>query len=104
MAKIIIKGTTPTITYTFSSVEVTELTKAVMTIKADGVIKIEKDLTTADVDAQKKTVSWTLSQAETLSVTTKAEVMINWVTQDGTRGASDKTNVLFDRNHIEEVI
>ena len=100
----IIKGTTPTITYTFASVLVTDIDVAILTIKRDGAIKIEKQLDTATVDAVKKTISWTLSQAETLSVAGTAEIMLNWLTEDGTRGATKTTQVRFLPNHKEEVI
>lgn len=100
----IIKGTTPTITYTFASVTVTDIDVAIMTIKKGDAIKVEKDLTSATVDTEAKTISWTLSQSETLSVAGTAEVMLNWLTEDGTRGASNPTQVRFLPNHKEEVI
>ena len=100
----IIKGTTPTLTYAFASVAVTDIEVAIMTIKKGDAIKVEKDLASATVDAQKKTISWTLSQTETLSVAGTAEIMLNWLTEDGTRGASDPTQVRFLPNHKEEVI
>ena len=100
----IIKGTTPTITYTFASVAVTDIDVAILTIKRNGAIKVEKQLDTATVDAEKKTISWTLSQAETLSVAGTAELMLNWLTNDGTRGATHATSVRFLPNHKEEVI
>ena len=100
----IIKGTTPTITYTFASVAVTDIDAAVLTIKMNGAIKVEKDLETATVDAQKKTISWTLSQSETLSVAGTADIMLNWLTNDGTRGATKVTQVRFLPNHKEEVM
>lgn len=98
----IIKGTTPTISYTFDIVHVSDITKAILTIKRSGEIRVERDLTTASVGADK--LSWTLTQAETLSVDGNASVMLNWVTSDGTRGASAETAIYFDTNHKEEVI
>lgn len=50
------------------------------------------------------TLSWRLTQAQTLSVLGSAEVMINWVTTGGIRGGSNKTMLLFTGNHIMEVI
>lgn len=102
MNKNIIRGTTPTIVYTFDVVHVSDISKAVLTIKRNGEIKVERDLTTATVGVDK--LSWTLTQAETLSVDGNAAVMINWVTQDGTRGASAETPVHFTANHKDEVI
>ena len=104
MEDIIISGTTPTITYKFSSIDIAELAKAIMTIKMNGVIKITKELETADVDAEQKTLSWTLTQAETLSVKSRATIMLNWLLQDGTRGATVERNIVFESNHINEVI
>ena len=100
----IIKGTTPTLTYAFASVDVADIEVAIMTIKRGDAIKVEKDLTSATVDTEAKTISWTLSQSETLSVAGTAEVMLNWLTEDGTRGASNPTQVRFLPNHKEEVI
>ena len=98
----IIKGTTPTITYTFDVVRVSDIRTAVLTIKRSGVVTVERDLTTASIGVDK--LSWTLTQEETLSVDGNAAVMLNWVTADGTRGASAETSVYFAPNHKEEVI
>lgn len=101
MAEIVM-GTTPTITYKFKSVDVENITTAILTIKAGPVIRIELDLTEATIGED--TISWTLTQAQTLSVLGRSEVMINWVTDQGLRGTSAKTMVLFTGNHISEVI
>ena len=101
MARII-RGTTPTITYTFNTVDVSKITDAFMTIKRNGTVTIEKDLDDATVG--EKDLSWTLTQSETLSVSGDACIMLNWKTNDGTRGASAETVVRFIPNHIEEVI
>lgn len=98
----IIRATTPTIKYTFSVVDPANITAAYMTIKKAGELVIEKALADASVDTD--SLSWTLTQAETLSVAGNAEVMLNWLTGDGTRGASAPTNVTFTPNHISEVI
>lgn len=98
----IIKGTTPTITYTFDIIRVSDIRTAVLTIKRSGAIMIERDLTTASIGVDK--LSWTLTQAETLTIDGNASVMLNWVTADGTRGASAETSVRFAPNHKEEVI
>ena len=98
----IIRGTTPTITYTFSTVNVSNITVAFMTIKKNGTVAIKKSLSQATVDA--KELSWTLSQEETFSVSGDATVMLNWKLNDGTRGVSAEKPVRFSPNHIEEVI
>lgn len=102
MTKIII-GTTPTITYTFKVVPVNSIVKAVLTIKERGVNIIEKDLSDATVGED--TLSWTLTQEETLQLGTKtATMMLNWKTEDGTRGASEEVFIQGSPNHIREVI
>lgn len=95
----IIKGTTPTLVYTFNTVRIQDITTAVLTVKRSGEIKVERDLTTATVGNDK--LSWTLTQAETLDVDGQAEIMLNWKTADGVRGASDKMTVQFIANHKE---
>ena len=101
MSKII-RGTTPTISYTFKTVDVSKITDAFMTIKRNGIVAVEKALDDATVG--EKSLSWTLTQAETLSVSGDAYMMLNWKTNDGTRGASAETSVKFTPNHKEEVI
>ena len=70
MTRIII-GTTPTITYTFKVVPVDSIVTAVLTIKERGENIIEKDLSDATVGED--TLSWTLTQEETLSLNSAAE-------------------------------
>ena len=102
MANIII-GTTPTITYKFHIVSPTELSKAILTIERDESILIEKTLESATIEED--SLSWTLSQEETLSLGTKnAKMMVNWVTMDGVRGASEETTITGTNNHKKEVI
>ena len=99
---MIIRGTTPTIQFSFKVVDPSTISKAILTIKKGGEIAIEKALESASVG--ETSLSWTLTQAETLSVAGAAEIMLNWVTQDGTRGASKAATASFTPNHIEEVI
>lgn len=103
MTRIII-GTTPTITYTFKVVPVSSIVKAVLTIKERGVNIIEKTLSDATVGED--TLSWTLTQEETLAIGTNktCTMMLNWKTEDGTRGASEEVFVQGAPNHIREVI
>ena len=102
MTKIII-GTTPTITYKFKVVDVSEITVAILTIKERGVNIIELNLSDATVGED--SLSWTLTQEETLQLGAKtATMMLNWKTEDGTRGASEQVFVTGGDNHIREVI
>lgn len=96
----IIRGTTPTIKYKFDDIDVADITSAYLTIKATTTI--EKNLTQAIVDSD--TISWRLTQAETLSFGESISVMLNWLLSDGTRGASEKTTILIDENYKGEEI
>lgn len=99
----IIRGTTPTIQFTFNYVQVENISAAVLTIKQSCVEKVEKDITAAT--AGDKTLSWTLTQAESLSLATGVcKIQCNWVLADGTRGASDNNTVEILPNQVNEVI
>lgn len=102
MTRIII-GTTPTITYKFKVVPVSSIVKAVLTVKERGVNIIEKTLSDATVGED--TLSWTLTQEETLAIGARdASIMLNWLTADGVRGASREEIVNGVNNHIREVM
>lgn len=102
MTQIII-GTTPTITYTFKTVSPADLTKAILTIKCAGQIILEKTL--ADATVGEDSLSWTLTQQETLDIGTRSgKMMLNWLTNSGTRGASAETVIMGVTNHKREVI
>ena len=99
----IIRGTTPTIKYTFKKIDVEDITTAYLTILISGNIKIEKDISTATIE--NKYISWTLTQEETLSMTSnKVTCQLNWKLSNGTRGASKKTPLLVESNTKEVVI
>lgn len=102
MTQIII-GTTPTITYTFRVVSPTDLTKAILTIKIAGNVILEKTL--ADATIGENSLSWTLTQQETLDIGTRiGKMMLNWLTHSGKRGASEETTIAGIQNHVKEVI
>ena len=99
----IIRGTTPTIEFTFSQIDVSNLMAAIMTIKQSGEIVIEKDLSDAEVG--EASVAWELTQAECLElVAGNCRIMLNWLLNDETRGASNEYSVDIVPNHIAEVI
>ena len=106
----IIQGTTPTIVYTFSSVDVEDITTAELTFKGNSAIVLQKHIAAATVTPATQTapgtIAWKLSQAETIELykSGKLGMMCNWKTTDGTRGASAETIVFFTANHIAEVI
>lgn len=99
----IIRGTTPTIQFTFNYVDVDNISAAVLTIMQACAKKVEKDLTAATVGDE--TLSWTLTQEESLSLATGCCWMqCNWVLADGTRGASKIYSVEVIANQKIEVI
>ena len=99
----IIRGTTPTIQFTFNYVDVDNISAAILTIKQSCVEKVEKDITEAT--AGDKTLSWTLTQEESLSLATGAcKIQCNWLLAYGTRGASKIYNVEVTANQVIEVI
>ena len=98
----VVRGTTPSFIFTFSSVQVADISVAKFTIKQNGRIAITKDLSDAVVGTS--TITWVLSQSETLGLNLgEAEFMINFVA-NGERGTSTKSLILVESNHIEEVI
>lgn len=100
----IIRGTTPTIKYTFSVIAGTDLTVAVMTVSQNGTVLIEKDLSAGVAD--ETSVSWVLSQEDTLKLDTDfaARITLNWKLADGTRGASKIAIASVEENDVSEVI
>ena len=98
----IIRGTTPTIRYTFTEIDPADLTAAVLTIR-QGNITLEKDLTMAVRD--EGSLAWELTQSETLAFTpTTARIRCNWLLNDGTRGASKVTTANIEDNDHDEVM
>ena len=98
----IVKGTTPTLQFTFDSIDPTTITTAILTIKCRNTIVLRKELSEATVTSN--AISWVLTQAETLGINGLTEVVANWLTTGGVRGVSKRTDVRFTSNPIEEVI
>ena len=88
----IIRGTTPTIKYTFSVVDPADFSEAILTIKdSRKQEKLRKTLDTATVGTDY--VEWTLTQEETLSLGVgNAEVQVRAI-KDGTAIATDIKNI-----------
>jgi len=88
---MITRGTTPTIQYRFKTVDVTDLVVADMRIKQKCVV-IDKALSDATVvhDESNNYLSWTLTQAETLSLNAfdNLEIQCRWKLDSGVTGAS----------------
>ena len=103
MTNEIIRGTTPTIVYTFSSVNVRSIVVAYLTIEQAGKVLVEKDLSEATIGDN--SLNWLLSQRETLMFSKgTAKPMVNWLLADGTRGASRNISVTFVENQKNGVI
>lgn len=99
----VIRATTPTFKYTFATVNVANISQAYLTIAKNGTTVLEKSL--ADATVGEDYISWTLTQAETLSLLPgTAAVMLNWLTRDGTRGSSGNETLVIERNLKEVVI
>lgn len=98
----IVKGTTPTIEVKFSIVDPTTITAAILTISANSIIVLQKELTDATVGTN--SLSWTLTQSETLQLAGRAIVMLNWLTSEGVRGVSESKMVWFSQNPVNEVM
>ena len=101
--KEITVGTTPTIIWNFPNINPLEIEIAVMTIERAGQIIFEKDMISAIIG--EKSLSWKLSQAETLGIGVGfAELALNWMDIHGTRGTGKPLRVSFVRNPISEVM
>lgn len=85
----IIRGTTPTLEFTYRDITVSDITTAILTLSQSGQIVIEKDLTSATVGED--TISWELTQEETLSLNgaKNVKVICDWVLASGVRGRSN---------------
>ena len=85
----IIRGTTPTITFTFADIDVNNISVAIMTVKQSGEIVIEKTL--ADASIGEDSLSWKLTQEDSLKLVSKlnGQLLCDWLLTDGTRGRSN---------------
>lgn len=103
MANEIIRGTTPTITYEFKNIDVSDITVAYLTIKQANEILVEKTL--ADATVGEDSLSWELTQEDTLGLQVgNASPMVNWKLSNGMRGASQRASIGILDNHKNEVI
>lgn len=90
----IIRGTTPTILYTFNDIDPGDISYAYLLLKQKNA-QIEKYLAdasvTADTETSKGNISFTLTQAETLTLFEgqRAVCSLDWKLENGTRGRSN---------------
>lgn len=85
----IIRGTTPTILWKFSTAQVGEITSAYLTIKRKNIAAIEKGIADASINVEENTISWTLTQEDTLQLKEfkEYELHCDWLLNDNVRGA-----------------
>lgn len=100
----IMRGTTPTIEFTFDDVDPEQITQAVLTIEQLDNQAVVVSRTLAEINVVDGKIPVTLTQEDTLSVIGEAEILLNWKTADGSRGTSEELVVKFKRNHIDKVI
>jgi len=100
----IVRGTTPTIRYTFSTVDVADITTAILMIKQNGAKVIDRGLDTATIGTAY--LEWKLTQAETLKLTEDilADICLDWLLNDGTRGIGKTATVQVSSSAKNEVI
>lgn len=98
----VIRGTTPTVKYRFKIVDVEDITSASLTIEQCGLL-IDKPL--SEALKEDNCLIWRLEQAETLSLGTgRASMQVNWLLEDGTRGASKELALAIKNNQKDEVM
>lgn len=101
----IIRGTTPTLRFTFNHIDPEQIITTALTIKQNKELIVEKDLSAAIISASEHSIAYKLTQEETLSFAVgKVMVMHNWLLNDGTRGASKEATISVDDNHKDEVM
>lgn len=100
----IVRGTTPLIKFTFSTIDPEDLAEAYLVIKQNNAAVITKGLSDAAVGTHD--ISWILTQEETLELADgkPAVICLDWVTVDGTRGIGQSQTVGVTSSAIEEVI
>ena len=100
----LIRGTTPTIVFTFKEVSISDIEYAYLRIKQRDTDIIERDITTATTGND--FISWKLTQAETLGLSTytPAKIYCDWLLDDGTRGRSNVLSETVENSGIDEVL
>ena len=82
---IIFRGTTPIIQYAFKTMLTSQIQTAYMTVKQGGGLIVELSLAEAEVG--EKTLSWTLTQEDTLKLRDSiepVEIQLRYKLSDGT--------------------
>lgn len=98
----VIRGTTPTVKYKFNIVDVDDIVAASLTLEQCDFV-IDKPL--SDATKEDGYLVWRLEQSETLSLSIgKAAMQLNWLLDDGTRGASKQLALMVKDNQKNEVM
>lgn len=100
----IIRGTTPTIKFDFKTIDPADIETAYLVVKQLGDIRIKLPIDSAT--ASTASVSWTLSQEQTLGLTPGKNITIvcDWRLQNGLRGRSEEAVYRADNPGVNEVI
>lgn len=97
------KGTTPTLTFTFTDCDPTLAESIIVTIAKQGVTVLEK--ATSALTITETSVSFKLSQEETLAFPTgEVQCQINLLYSDGSRVATNIVKVDWSKNLHGEVM
>jgi hypothetical protein len=100
----IVRGTTPTIRYTFSTINIGDIAVAKLILRQASTVVISKEL--EDSTAGDSYIEWKLTQEDTLSLTdgTYVKISLDWLLNDGTRGVGNSITVYISSSAINEVI
>lgn len=100
----IIRGTTPTLIFTFDTIDVDDISVAYLLVKQSGNTVIEKTFEDSTISEEKLMFSFT--QAETLSLAqgVPASVVLDWKTIAGIRGRSNIYRFDVKQAGVDEVI
>lgn len=100
----IIRGTTPTVKFTFSKVSPSQIAAAFLLVKQDDRIVIEKTLPEATVG--ETSITWRLAQGDTLKLAPKknATLTCDWRTVTGVRSKSKTIAAMVESGGKDEII
>lgn len=99
----IIRGTTPILIFTFDTIEVSDIDVAYLTVIQNGKTILTKQL--SDGTVGENTLSWQLSQEDTLKLSCwSAVIYCDWRLNSGIRGASNPFTVGVSNSGKTEVI
>ena len=100
----IVRGTTPTIKYTFSTINTSNLTVAKLVIQNTNDSLVEKDLSAATIGTGY--IQWVLPQSDTLALpdASYVTVKLDWLLNDGTRGIGKTIDLKVSSSAVNEVI